>query len=412
MSTKEKVRVGILTGGGDCPGLNAVIYGALLRASEEMGKEIEVVGIIKGWKVFNFPKEALTPELVNHYTQVLDIGELDDLHTKGGTMLYTSRTNPFKEIAKIANPQEKEARSKEIGQDLASKFSILKIDALIAIGGDDTCGVAASMYKYGEAKVVACPKTIDNDLAGTDYTFGFFSGAQLASNTLDNLTTTAHSHQRIFVVEVMGRDAGWLTLYSGLSSGSDIILLPEIPFDFQKDVVEVLENRANAGYKFHIIACSEGACPTPESLKRDFTVISQEDIENLPKDSFGNPILSKLNIASKIEAELKKQKKLQKYFNDRHAHYEIRSVVLGHTMRSGTPNVFDRVLGLRYGYHAMGYIIDGNYGKMASLQGTNIKPVDIVMGSKKRLIDPNSDLIQIKNAMISVKHKSKEKLFK
>ncbi|MHA1520063.1 MAG: 6-phosphofructokinase [Promethearchaeota archaeon] len=415
----SKMRVGILTGGGDCPGLNAVIYGALLRAAEENDKEnavnaipIEVVGIIKGWRSFNFSQEELTPELVDHYTQVLDIGELDDLHTKGGTMLYTSRTNPFKALASITDPQEKEVKRRAIGEDLAAKFKTLNIDALIAVGGDDTCGVAAALHNYGDAKVVACPKTIDNDLAGTDFTFGFFSGAQLASNTLDNLTTTAHSHQRIFVVEVMGRDAGWLTLYAGLSSGSDIILLPETPFDFQKDIVEVLENRANAGYKYHIIACSEGAYPTSESLARDFTVISQKDIDNLPKDGFGNPILTKLNIADKIERELRSLKSLESYFNVRHAHYEIRSVVLGHTMRSGTPSVFDRVLGLRYGYHAMEYVIGGNFGKMTSLQGTAIVPVDIVEGSKKHLIPVDSDLIRIKNAMISVKHKSKEKLFR
>ncbi|WP_457558344.1 6-phosphofructokinase [Candidatus Harpocratesius sp.] len=408
----NRLRVGILTGGGDCPGLNAVIYGALLRAAENSSKQVEVVGIIKGWKVFNYPKSELTQDLVDHYTQVLDIGELDDLHTKGGTMLYTSRTNPFKAVAKLKDPQEREHLTKEIGEDLASKFQDLNIDALIAVGGDDTCGVAAAMYKYGGAHIVACPKTIDNDLAGTDFTFGFFSGAQLASNTLDNLTTTAHSHQRIFVVEVMGRDAGWLTLYSGLSSGADIILLPELPFDFEHDVVDVLKKRANAGYKFHIIACSEGAYPNPKSLERDFTTISQKDIEALPKDSFGNPILSKLNMAKKIEKELQKREDIKQYFNERHAHYEIRSVVLGHTMRSGTPNVYDRVLGLRYGYHAMDYVIQGQFGKMTSLQGTKIEAVDIVEGSKKRLIPLDSDLLKIKEAMISVKHKSKEKLFK
>lgn len=408
----EKMRIGILTGGGDCPGLNAVIYGALLRAYREKNMEVEIVGIIKGWKVFAMKKEDITPEAVNHYTQVLDIGELDDLHTKGGTILYTSRTNPFKALAKINDSQERETKSIEIGKDLASKFEILGIDALISIGGDDTQGVAAAMYKYGNAKVCGCPKTIDNDLAGTDFTFGFFSGAQLASNTLDNLTTTAHSHQRIFITEIMGRDAGWLTLYSGLSSGADIILLPETPFDFEKNIVDVLKKRANSGYKYHMIACSEGAYPTKESLEKDFTVITQEDIDNLPKDSFGNPELPKLGIANKISEELNNREDLKKYFNDRHAHYEIRSVVLGHTMRAGAPNVFDRVLGLRYGWHACEFILQGDYGKMAALKGTKIVPVDLVQGSKKGLIDPDSDLVQIRNAMTSVKHKSKEKLFK
>lgn len=406
------MRVGILTGGGDAPGFNAVIYGALLRAYEE--PNVEVVGIKKGWKVFAIDKNELTSEVVDKYTQILDIGELDDLHTRGGTIIYTSRTNPFKAVAKIADPKKKEELSKEIGEDLASKFKILGIDSLIAIGGDDTCGVAAAMYKYGDAKVCACPKTIDNDLAGTDFTFGFFSGAQLASNNLDNLTTTAHSHQRILVVEIMGRDAGWLTLYSGLSAGADIILLPEkdMRFDFQKDIVEVLKARANANYKYHIIACSEGVIPTEESLKRDFPEITPQIMEKLPKDAFNNPILADLKMADKITKKLSKNKELAEFFNKCDAEYEVRSVVLGHTMRAGTPNVFDRVLGLRYGFHAMEYIINKNYGKMASLQGTKIVPIDLIEGSKKKYVDSHSDLAKIKEAMVAVKHKSKEKLFK
>ncbi|MHA1340754.1 MAG: 6-phosphofructokinase [Promethearchaeota archaeon] len=405
------MRVGILTGGGDAPGFNAVIYGALLRASKE--KDVDVIGVKKGWEVFTYPNEKLTPEIVEKYTQLLEIGELDDLHTKGGTIIYTSRSNPFKEVKDIKDEQERIKREKEIGIELSSKFDILGIDALIAVGGDDTCGVAAAMYKYAKAKICACPKTIDNDLAGTDYTFGFFSGAQLAANTLDNLTTTAHSHQRIFVVEIMGRDAGWLTLYSGLAAGADIILLPEMPFDFEKHVINVLKQRANAGYKYHIIACSEGAYPCEKSIKQDFKVVDIEKaIKELPKDVFGNPLLNKLNMAKKIEKELAARKDLAEFFKKCDANYEIRSVVLGHTMRAGAPNVFDRILGLRYGWHAMDYIINGNFGKMTSLQGTEIVPVDIIEGSKKHLVDPNSDLIDIMKSMISVKHKSKEKLFK
>jgi 6-phosphofructokinase len=404
------MRIGILTGGGDAPGFNAVIYGALLRAYKD--EKIEVVGIKKGWKVFTLKNEQLTPEVVGKYTQILDIAELDDLHTKGGTIIYTSRSNPFKPVGECKTDAEKEEKAKKIGIDLASKFKILGIDALIAIGGDDTCGVAAAMYKHANVKVVACPKTIDNDLQGTDYTFGFFSSAQLAMNTLDNLSTTAHSHQRIFVVEVMGRDAGWLTLYSGLASGADIILLPETPFDFEDIVVKTLRNRANAGYKYHIIACSEGAYPSKESLSQFKTVDMAKAIADLPKDAFGNPQLNDLGIAEKLSKELSKRKDLADFFEKCDAEYEVRSVVLGHTMRAGDPSVFDRILGLRYGYHAMSYVIDGNFGKMTSLQGTQIVPVDIVKGSKKKLVDPKSDLVEIRNAMTSVKHKSKEKLFK
>lgn len=404
------MKVGILTGGGDAPGFNAVIYGALLRAYNE--KNIEVVGIKKGWKVFTYKNEQLTPEVVARYIQILDISELDDLHTKGGTIIYTSRSNPFKPVGECKTEAEKEEKAKKIGMDLASKFKLLGIDALIAIGGDDTCGVAAAMYKNADAKVVACPKTIDNDLQGTDYTFGFFSGAQLAMNTLDNLSTTAHSHQRVFVVEIMGRDAGWLTLYSGLASGADLILLPETPFDFEEVVVKTLRNRANAGYKYHIIACSEGAYPSKESYSQFKTIDMAKAIAELPKDAFGNPQLQELNMAEKIAKELSKRKDLAEFFEKCDAEYEVRSVVLGHTMRAGDPNVFDRILGLRYGYHAMDYIVKGNFGKMTSLQGTQIVPVDIIKGSKKKLVDPNSDLIEIRNAMTRVKHKSKEKLFK
>ncbi|MEM3341967.1 MAG: ATP-dependent 6-phosphofructokinase [Thermoplasmata archaeon] len=402
------MKVGILTGGGDCPGLNAVIYGALLRAYNH--KDIEVIGIKKGWEAFDIPKDQLTPEVVKKYTVKLNIAELDDLQTKGGTILYTSRTNPFKAVGKAKTDEEKEALRKKIGEDLASKFAILGIDALLAVGGDDTCGVAAAMYKYTGAKVCAAPKTIDNDLRGTDFTFGFFSGAQLASNTLDNLTTTAHSHQRIFVVEVMGRDAGWLTLYSGLSAGADIILLPEKPFSFEKDVVEVLKQRVEKGHKYHIIACSEGAYPDPESLKKDFKTITQKTIDDLPKDVFGNPLLNQLGMAGIIAKELNLRDDLKKHFKKYDANFECREVVLGHTMRAGTPNVFDRVLGLRFGYHAMGYILSGNYGKMASLKGSEIVPVDLIEGSRKKLVDPKSDLVEIMEAMVAVKHRAKEQL--
>ena len=266
-------KIGILTGGGDCPGLNSVLYGIMLKAYDN---GIECIGILKGWKGF-----------LENLTIPLNIAEHDDLHTVGGTILYTSRTNPFKGV------DSKEEKAKE----LAKKFEELGIDALIAIGGDDTLGVAYTMYKFADAKVIGCPKTRDNDLAGTHYTFGFWSAVQLASNTLDNLTTTARSHQRVFVVEVMGRDAGFLTMYSGISAGADIILIPETPFDLEKDVINVLKNRVNAGYKYHILATSEGAYPNLESLNRDFKTISKETIDKLPKDTFGNPLLVKLNIS-------------------------------------------------------------------------------------------------------------------
>jgi 6-phosphofructokinase 1 len=378
-------RIGILTGGGDCPGLNSVLYGIMLKAFDA---GIECVGILKGWKGF-----------MENLTIPLDISEHDDLHTVGGTILYTSRTNPFKDVS------SKEEKAK----DLAKNFENLGIDALIAIGGDDTLGVADTMFKNANAKVVGCPKTIDNDLKGTHYTFGFWSAVQLASNTLDNLTTTARSHQRVFVVEVMGRDAGFLTMYSGISAGADIILIPETPFNLEKDIVQVLKNRVNAGYKYHIIATSEGAYPNMESLQRDFKTISKETIDNLPKDTFGNPLLVKLNISQIIVEELNLRDDLKQEFQKNGVDFECRSVVLGHTMRAGTPNSFDRILGLRFGLAAMKLVLEGKFGNMVSLQGNKIKTVPLSEGVGKKYLTPENDKMELRDLLVEIRYLSKQK---
>ena len=377
-------RVGILTGGGDCPGLNSVLYGIMLKAYD-VG--IECVGILKGWKGF-----------IENKTIPLNIAEHDDLHTKGGTLLYTSRTNPFK------GASSKEERANE----LTKQFEDLGIDALIAIGGDDTLGVADYMVKHAGAKIVGCPKTIDNDLAGTHYTFGFWSAVQLASNAMDNLTTTARSHQRVFVVEVMGRDAGFLTMYSGISAGADIILIPETPFDFEKDIVDVLKKRVNAGYTYHIIATSEGAYPHLSSLERDFKTISKEVINKLPKDSFGNPLLAKLNISQIIVDELNLRDDLKQEFEKNDVEFECRSVVLGHTMRAGTPNSFDRILGLRFGLAAMKLVLEGKFGYMVSLQGNKIKTVSLSEGVKKKYITAENDKMELRDLLVKIRYLSKQ----
>lgn len=387
-------KVGILTGGGDCPGLNSVIYGIMLKAFDA---KVECVGILKGWKGF-----------LNNLKVPLNIAEHDDLHTEGGTILYTSRTNPFKDAQKGKTKEEKEKIKEKICKDMAAKYKELGIDALIAIGGDDTLGVADAMYKYAKVKIVGCPKTIDNDLAGTDYTFGFWSGAQLASNSIDNLKTTAKSHQRIFIVEIMGRDAGFLTIYSGLSSGADIILVPETPFDLERDVIEVLKNRVIGGYIYHIIACSEGAYPTKESLTRDFKTISEETLKKLPKDAFGNPSLTNLNISQILVEELNLRDDLKKVFQDYDAEYECRSVVLGHTMRAGPPNVYDRILGLRFGLAAMNMVLKEDFGKMVSLKGNEIVSFPLSEGAKKKYIDKNSDLMELRELMTKVRYLSKQ----
>ncbi|MFX1321437.1 MAG: 6-phosphofructokinase [Promethearchaeota archaeon] len=349
---------------------------------------IECIGILKGWKGF-----------LENDTIPLKIAEHDDLHTVGGTILYTSRTNPFKDVS------SKEEKAKE----LALQFERLGIDALIAIGGDDTLGVAYTMYKFANAKVVGVPKTIDNDLAGTHYTFGFWSAVQLASNTLDNLTTTAHSHQRVFIVEIMGRDAGFLTMYSGISAGADIILIPETPFDFEKDIVEILKERADAGYKYHIIAISEGAYPNLQSLKRDFKTISKETIDKLPKDTFGNPLLTKLGMSQIIVDELHLRDDLKEEFQKNGVEFECRSVVLGHTMRAGTPNCFDRILGLRFGLAAMKLVLKNEFGYMVSLQRNKIEKVPLAEGVKKKYLTPDNDKMELRDLLVKIRYLSKQK---
>lgn len=378
-------KVGILTGGGDCPGINSVLYGIMLKAFDE---GIEVIGILRGWKGF-----------IENQTIPLNIAEHDDLLTKGGTLLYTSRENPFKGVS------SKEERAKEI----SLMFDKLGIDALIAIGGDDTLGVANLLYKYSNANIIGVPKTIDNDLLGSHYTFGFWSAVQLASNAIDNLTTTARSHQRIFIVEITGRDAGFLTMYSGISAGADIILIPETPFSLEKDVIEVLKNRVGAGYKYHIIACSEGAYPKYESIEQDFKTISKKKIENLPRDSFGNPLLSNLKISEILVKELNLRDDLKKVFRDHDIDFECRNVVLGHTIRAGSPSSFDRILGLRFGLAAMKLVLEGEFGNMVSLQGNKIKKVPLAEGVIKKYITEDNDKMELRDLLVKIRYTSKQK---
>ncbi|MFX1256124.1 MAG: 6-phosphofructokinase [Promethearchaeota archaeon] len=388
------MKIGILTGGGDAPGLNSVIYGVLLQAFEAGH---EVIGIEKGWKGF-----------MEGSTRSLNLADHENLHTVGGTILFSTRMNPYKEVKKIKDPDEREKAIENTAKDMATRFKRLEIDALIAIGGDDTLGVAAAMHKHANAKVVGVPKTIDNDLSSTDYTFGFWTATQSATDTMDKLTTTAASHQRIFVVQVMGRDAGWLTATSGLATGAAIILLPEEPFDMQKDVIDVLEERCLKGFKHHIIAISEGAYPNNESLKRDFKTITQETIDTLPKDSFGNPLLAKLNLAKVLVEELGLQDGLKTFFKKQNVEFEVRDVVLGHTMRAGSPSSYDRILGLRLGMHAANLVNKGDFGKMVCLQGEYIKSVALTEGAKKKVIPMDSDMFKLIELMTKIKLQAKD----
>ena len=383
------MKIGILTGGGDCPGLNAVIYGVLLKANESGH---EVIGIEKGWKGF-----------LENIKRPLKVRELENLHQDGGTLLYTSRTNPFASLKKFNDPDEKTKEKKKIIESMKNQFSVLGIDALIVVGGDDTLGVANELNRLGNAKIIGVPKTIDNDLSDTDYTFGFWSAVELASDTMDNLKTTARSHQRVFIVQIMGRDAGWLTLASGVSAGADIILIPEKPFDLQNDIIEVLRKRVKSGFNYHIIACAEGAVPTMDSLNKHFKTISKQTIDNLPKDNFGNPLLHKLNMSQVIMQELELREDLKTDFKLSNIEYEVRDVILGHTMRAGTPIAFDRLLGLRLGLRACDLVLKEDFGKMVSLKGEYIEAIPLSEGAKKKLIAKDTDWIELMHLMSLVK---------
>ncbi len=319
-------RVGVLTGGGDAPGLNAVIRAIVVMAEN---KGMHIIGIRRGWAGLLDGGEV-TP---------LSLEDVDDIHRTGGTVLGSSRTNPAK------HPDGME----QVKRNLKSHGC----DALIAIGGDDTLGVAQKLYEDG-LKVVGVPKTIDNDLSATDYTFGFDTAINIATEALDRLHTTAKSHDRVIVVEIMGRYSGWLTFNSGMSGGAHIILLPEEKFDIE-EICRVVKKRCDTGYNYTIIAVSEGATP---SDTREF--ITQDD----KLDEFGHVKLG--GIANR----------LAKVIEDKTGQ-ECRSVVLGHIQRGGAPTAFDRVTGTRLGVKAVQLIVEGEFGQMSSLRGSEIVAVPI-----------------------------------
>jgi phosphofructokinase-like protein len=331
------MRVGVLTGGGDCPGLNAVIRAVVRRGVKEFGYEF--VGYRDGWKG---PLEGITSEL--------GIPQVRGILPRGGTILGSSRTNPFK----IEGGVEK------IKANLASAG----IDALVAIGGEDTLGVATKLSDLG-VKVVGVPKTIDNDLNATDFTFGFDTAVNIAMEAIDRLHTTAESHHRVLVVEVMGRHAGWIALHAGIAGGANVVLIPEQPFDIDR-VVAYVEERFKSQYS-PIIVVSEGAMPAEGG---DMTLVSGE------KDAFGHVRLGGIGdrLAREIEDRTGK---------------ESRAVVLGHVQRGGTPSAFDRWLATRFGLHAIAAVADGDFGTMMALRGTNIVRVPLIEGTGElKLVKP------------------------
>ncbi len=325
------MKIGILTGGGDCPGLNAVIR-AVVRKSIQLGHEC--VGLRNGWK-----------GLLEKNAEPLGLDAISGILHRGGTILGSSRTNVYK----IPDGEQTAINSmKELG-----------LDALVAIGGEDTLGIAAKLYKAG-VNVVGVPKTIDNDLNATDYTFGFDTAVNVATEAIDRLHTTAESHNRVMVVEVMGRHAGWIALHSGMAGGADIILIPEKKFNLE-EVCETLKKRHARGKSFSIVVVAEGAkFQTEDETDKDGSFI----LTSMKKDSFGHVTLG--GIGNIVAEEIEQR-----------TGFETRATVLGHIQRGGTPTAYDRVLGTRFGVFAAELVNKGEFGKMSSLRGTDIVAVSL-----------------------------------
>jgi ATP-dependent phosphofructokinase / diphosphate-dependent phosphofructokinase len=334
------MRVGVLTGGGDCPGLNAVIRAVVRHGIGDYG--IEFLGFRDGWRG---PLEA--------DTMPLDVPAVRGILPRGGTILGSSRTNPFSDAGPGRSGVER----------IKDNMAGLGVDALIVIGGEDTLGVAAQLNREG-IPVVGVPKTIDNDLGATDYTFGFDTAVNIAMEAIDRLHTTAESHHRALIVEVMGRHAGWIALHAGLAGGANVILIPERPFDIDQ-VIGYVEHRFQTRYA-PIVVVAEGAHPQQED----------ETLQTGQLDSFGHVRLGGVGqyLAGEIEKRTGK---------------EARCTVLGHIQRGGTPTAFDRVLATRFGLHAVDAVHDEDFGTMVALRGTQIHRVPLAEATRElKLVPP------------------------
>jgi 6-phosphofructokinase 1 len=330
------MKVGILSGGGDAPGINAVIRAVVRKGIQNYGYEI--VGIKDGWH------GLLENELVP-----LDLKSVSGILPRGGSILGTTRTNPFK---REKGPEKMRENAKKAG-----------IGAVIAIGGDDTLSVASKMAEYG-LKCVGVPKTIDNDLAGTDYTFGFMTAVTTATEALDRLHTTAETHQRVMILEVMGRYTGWIALEAGLAGGADIILIPEKPFTIE-EICKYIKHRQKRGRNFSIVVVAEGAKP-----KGGAEIVYSDSV-----DEFGHIRLG--GIGYYVGKEIEKCMNI-----------ETRVVVLGHLQRGGSPTAFDRILATRFGIAAVDLVYKKKFGRMVAIQGNKIVSVPLkdVIG-KRRTVD-------------------------
>jgi 6-phosphofructokinase 1 len=319
------VKVGVLTGGGDCPGLNAVIR-AVARRSFVRGHE--VVGIREGWR-----------GLVEGRLELLGNREINGLLPRGGTILGTSRTNPYKVDGGVERVLE--------------TFEREGLDALVAIGGEDTLGVATRLYAEHDFPVVGVPKTIDNDLSATDYTFGFDTAVFICTEAIDRLHTTAESHNRVMVVEVMGRHTGWIAVMSGIAGGADMILIPEQPVSID-DACKEIQRRHARGKDFSIVVVSEGY------------ELGGDDDQAAEVDEFGHIRLSERGVGARLAQEIEQR-----------TGFETRVTVLGHVQRGGSPTPRDRVLATRYGLKAADLVQEGRFGRMAALHGDAIVDVPL-----------------------------------
>jgi ATP-dependent phosphofructokinase / diphosphate-dependent phosphofructokinase len=338
----EAMRIGVLTGGGDCPGLNAVIRAVVLGGGRHGD---HFVGMLDGWL-----------GAIENNTVSLDSDQCRSILTKGGTILGSSRTNPF---------------ATDDGADrIAATMAALELDAMVAIGGDDTLGAAHRLYQQG-LPVVGVPKTIDNDLSGTEVTFGFDTAVQIATEAIDRLQTTAESHHRVIVCEVMGRNVGWIAVHAGMAGGAAEILIPEVPFSIDA-VCDRLRQRHDGGRFFSTVVVAEGALPRDEEA--DWLRQSQQTGRT---DQFGHIRLG--GIGGYLAEEIEQR-----------TGFEARSTVLGHIQRGGSPTAFDRVLATRFGAAALAAVHDGEFGMMVALQAGSIVriPLSDATGKPKR-VDPH-----------------------
>jgi 6-phosphofructokinase 1 len=318
------MRVGVLTGGGDCPGLNAVIRAVARRS---LDRAHDVIGVREGWR-----------GLVEGVFETLGQREISGILPRGGTILGTSRTNPY--------------RLDGGAEQVRETFVRAGLDALVAIGGEDTLGVAARLFDEHAFPVVGVPKTIDNDLSATDYTFGFDTAVWIATEAIDRLHTTAESHNRVMVVEVMGRHTGWIAVMSGIAGGADVILIPEHPMTVD-ECCDELRRRHERGKDFSIVVVSEG-----------YELGDGE--EEVEVDQFGHPRLSTRGVGDRVAREIEER-----------TGYETRVTVLGHVQRGGSPTPRDRVLATRFGLKAADLVHEGRFGRMAALQGDRVVDVSL-----------------------------------